>query len=183
MKRYRCAVAQSRDWGPYMHQHPDGEFVKWEDSEAEIAAAVAREREEIVKMLEGHSQTAPMTADRSYNKGVQNGMKEALALVKARGEKKPSLREENDYIARMCKEIRDWLFQKPDEPHIYWYDTVDQDGIKRRLWSTDPPAEQEKPGKIETLDCGGFIMGLADKQIAKKLNELIDAVNEVRAWK
>jgi hypothetical protein len=47
-----------------------------------------REREEIVEMLEGRSQTAPMTADESYNKGVQNGVREALALVKARGGEK-----------------------------------------------------------------------------------------------
>jgi hypothetical protein len=93
----------------------------------EIKKAVTKEREEIIKMLED-----------IYESG-RGALNDAIGILKARGEKKLE--------CHYCDGagIRNWatvcLYCNGDgrkKPPIYWYEVIDYDGKRKRMWSTEP---------------------------------------------
>src|SRR5271157_3184414 len=80
MQRYSSAWQQKRY---------DGEWVKYSDAEAEIRAAIQRERQEIIKNLSAFESKNRHHGGSEWEGGFHQGIEQSRDRILARGEEKP----------------------------------------------------------------------------------------------
>ena len=143
----------------------DGEYARFSDVKAEIEAAVQREREEIVRDLlckemwyENYALGMRDSCEKEHQRIKADIIHETIDLIKARGKK----------TRRTC-----FLCGAP----------VDSEPVVVRIGERFVGLREryEKPGKIEKLSPN--YPAPLQFELESKINELIDAVNEMRGRK